>query len=149
MVGSWLKNGLKKLLGKGANMGGDKQEQVLEPRTSTREGRDKFGKLRFQNYDDGRIHIHDDKKSLVFEYKSGRSFQLALSKFIEEQSKYNVDDKLLIIGESAGEKAADVLLKRLDGGWDIDLVKAGSIKEEVIIIADPLITFLDDFIHRI
>lgn len=60
---------------------GNKSQSVLP--ASKNIDATKCGDLRFQHYNDGKIHIHDDKNGYKFEEKDGTKFQVIMDKFLD------------------------------------------------------------------
>jgi hypothetical protein len=122
----------------------DKDETVFKMNKDEKIFRiDKSRILRFQNYNNGKIHIHDDKNSLVFEHKLS-VFQLAIEEFTRNQWRYPTNATVMIPGEN---DSADFIIKRRTKGWSLQLVQKDKTKANII-LGDATVSFLDDFIHN-
>ena len=107
-----------------------------------------LGSYRFQEYNDDRIHVHDDGNNLLFEYIGKRNFQLVIDEFIRNNFSYSVGTKVVMRGgnsEKTARKAADLVLTKTNGGWDLNLVPIG-VCGDGIVIGDRTIMTLRDFI---
>ena len=120
-----------------------------------------FGQLRFQCYDDGKIHIHDDDAGLLFTYQNKRKFQSAMDEFVRNRHKYPIGSVLAMRGDTtqanikltppvtpAKQKPADMVLTRTALKWEMRLEEAGKIVADAI-LNDEVAMFLDDWVQQI
>lgn len=110
-----------------------------------------LNKYRFQNYDDGKIHVHDDELGLVFICLDTRRFQLGIDSFIKKADLLPMGHIAVIKTDTvlvSSRKLADVVLTKTPEGWNFALSEAGVAKADSF-AADEVLTFLDDFVQRI
>ncbi len=132
----------------------DKCETTLpKTRSAAKAGKPEvLNKYRFQNYDDGKVHVHDDELGLVFICLDTRRFQLGIDSFIKKADHFAMGHITVIRTDvatvSSGRKLADVVLTKTQEGWNFALSEAGVAQADSF-AADEVLTFLDDFVQRI
>ena len=127
----------------------DKEQTVMDKSLVSGENKTEFNGYRWQEYNDGKVHVHDDKNGLVFERKDKYAFQLSMDDFVKNQWRYNNGSTVLVKGEpTTSGKPADIILTREADKWTIKLVDSNTVSANHV-VGDQLISFIDKFINGI
>ena len=102
----------------------------------------KVGTLEGQEYSD-KVHFHDRKKKLRFEYLDKVGLQMANDNLQKIHHELPIGCKCLIPGTET-----DLVFERHEAGWTNEVVKKGSVTDAVI-LGDPVLIAFDKFCQRL